>query len=77
MEKSIDYLVKNDIIIPLVQIIRKDENSIETEMMMLERIFKCKKYRVPRYAWLAKATLFATNMIFTNMSQEERYYFNL
>jgi len=60
MAKGIDYLVRNDIISSLVQIIGKNENSTEKAVMMLERIFKCKKYRVPRYAELAKAALYTT-----------------
>lgn len=60
MDKGIDYLVRNDIISSLVQIIGKNENSTEKAVMMLERIFKCKKYRVPRYAELAKAALYTT-----------------
>ncbi|GLJ15407.1 hypothetical protein SUGI_0252920 [Cryptomeria japonica] len=60
MEKGIDYLVKNDIIVPLVQIIGNNENSTEKAVMMLERIFKCQKYRNPRYANLAKQALYTT-----------------
>lgn len=60
MDKGIDYLVRNDIISSLVHIIGKNENSTEKAVIMLERIFKCKKYRVPRYAELAKAALFTT-----------------
>lgn len=60
MDKAIDYLVRNDIVVSLVQIIGKNENSTEKAVMMLERIFKCKKYRVPRFAELAKAALYTT-----------------
>lgn len=60
MDKGIDYLVRNDIVVSLVQIIGKNENSTEKAVMMLERIFKCKKYRVPRFAELAKAALYTT-----------------
>lgn len=60
MDRGIDYLVRNDIISSLVHIIGKNENSTEKAVILLERIFKCKKYRVPRYAELAKAALYTT-----------------
>ncbi|GLJ18017.1 hypothetical protein SUGI_0317620 [Cryptomeria japonica] len=59
-EKGADYLVKNDILNLAVQVVGKNDKSTEKAAMLLERIYRCRKFRDARYADIGKSALYTT-----------------
>eukprot|EP01018_Ginkgo_biloba_P024230 Gb_25683 [translate_table: standard] len=72
--KGVDYLMKSDIISLLVQVVGKNEILTEKAVMMLERIYKCRKYRDRKYAEIAKSALYTT--MATGNAEARRYAAN-
>lgn len=59
-QKGVDFLMKNNILVPLVTLVGKDQSSTETAVKMLEKIFRVKKYRDAKYSSVAKSVLMTT-----------------
>lgn len=59
-QKGVDFLMKSNILVPLVTLVGKDQCYTETAVKMLEKIFRVKKYRDAKYSRVAKSVLMTT-----------------
>ncbi|EFJ16305.1 hypothetical protein SELMODRAFT_445238 [Selaginella moellendorffii] len=58
--KGVDFLVKNNAIAAAVSLVGRSSSLTEKAMVLLERIFKCRKYRDDTYSRIAKSSLSTT-----------------
>ena len=60
IRKGVDFLMQSDLLAPLIALIGKDHSSTEASILILEKVFRFKKYRDSKYGLVAKTALTQT-----------------